>query len=502
MKTSVLDLPSELIASIVAYLPDNDVFATRRANSHLERASLSHFGKRFFRKKGYMLSSPSLSVLQLIADHDELRKYVQHVWFNPDLYTFVHPECAPDPEETPDPENPDSLLELLAPSDRKKYEAYQECMQDHAHLIRNSGAKLASVLTEAFAKLPNLEILGMRRSEDHDPWGWSRLRDAVGEDPRVLGPIPSGPMYMLSGPTRLFIAIVHAVAATDTKLRRLYTDAVEIDNIRPDLLPQETLDKACGSIWYLETNVTKGWLNRRKGADYITLTDTAEYGSGLVRLLQATSNLKEIGLQIFPDRKQSHLVAPSYRNPDSWRQSYPYICLEKLTSSNVRLSHLTRIKLEKVTASPALLLAFLSPSQAHLSSLKIRDVRLLGDEAITRPWQPVFEFLRDSCPKLEYILLYHLLYQLGGVSFVENPPMPLPPSETDPTTGSPNPQYGEPAGGELFTKYEHLALRVEGREAVQKKLEEIVEQHWYHKPIFSYAMDEDLWHTDTSDEEW
>ena len=95
------------------------------------------------------------------------------------------------------------------------------------------------------------------------------------------------------------------------------------------------------------------------------------------------------------------------------------------------------------------------------------------------------------------------MYEAGGVSFVANPPMPLPASETDPTTGAPNPQFdGEPAPGEFFTKYEHIALEVTGVAEVRRKLEDTVEQHWYQSYMFSYAMDDLLWHTDTSDEDW
>ena len=57
-------------------------------------------------------------------------------------------------------------------------------------------------------------------------------------------------------------------------------------------------------------------------------------------------------------------------------------------------------------------------------------------------------------------------------------------------------------GQALFTKYDHITLEVSGREDVHKRLDEVRERHWYHKPLFSYAMDEELWHTDTSDEEW
>jgi len=497
MMPTILDLPSELIANAVSFLPsDSDIFATRLSNKYLERSSLSHFGKQYFRKKGYMLTTPSLDVLQFISTHDDLRKYVQHIWFNPDCFTFVRPDCAPDPQETPDPENPESLLDLLSPSDRKKYEAYRECMKDHTSLISDSAGRLQAKLAVILSNLPNLETVGMRRSEDHSPWGWSRLRDAVGEDPRVLGPIPSGPMRSVSSPTRLFMAVITAVAAAGVKLRRLYTDAIEIDSIPAQALTEEQLHAVCASIWYLEINATRAHLLWKEDPQ----TSASTYGEGLVRLLKATTQLKEIGLQIFPDRKQSHLIAPSYRDPESWRGSYPYLCLQRIVDS-VRLEHLTRVKLEKVTTSPGILLSFLSPCKVNMTSLKIRDVRLLSDEHESRPWQSIFTFLHRSCPNLEYLLFYHLMYETGGVSFVEDPPMPLPPSETDPTTGAPNPPYGEPAGGELFSRYEHIALETKGVGEVSRRVGEVVERHWYHQPMFSYAMDDGLWHTDTSDEE-
>ena len=503
--TALIDLPSELVASIIAYLSDHDVFAARQASRKIERASLSLFGKRFFRKKGYMLTSTSLAVLESVSQHDELRNHVQHVWFNPDCFTFVRPDCAPDPEDAPDPDDPESLLKLLSSRDTAMYTAYLACMEDHRELLAHSATKLRKVLTRCFAKLPNLKIAGMRRSEDHSPWGWRALRDAVDEDPRVLGPIPNGPLRELSDSTRLFLAIVHAVAASRVTLRRFYTDAIELDNIGPNCLTEEVLRTACSSIWYLELNITKAWLSRWNHDRHHSLSDPAEYGRGLMNLLRVTTQLKEIGLQIFPDRKQSHILAPSWRNPESWRESYPYLCLQHVVQ-NVSLPHLERVKLEKLTTSPSTLLGFLRSAAQRLTSLKIRDLRLLSDEDHPQPWRSIFAFLL-GCEKLDYLLFYHLLYERGGVSFVENPPVPLPPSETDPTTGAPNPPFsGETEesgmGEEFFMKYEHIALQVEGREMVKMKLEEIVENHWYRAPIFSYQMDDGVWHTDTSGEEW
>ena len=104
----------------------------------------------------------------------------------------------------------------------------------------------------------------------------------------------------------------------------------------------------------------------------------------------------------------------------------------------------------------------------------------------------IFEFLRDDCPKLSYLLLYHLTYQHGAISFVEKPPIATPSQQP----------HGEPAGGEFFTDYANIVSEASGREQVEAKVKDLVDRHWYQKPMFSYAMDESLWHTDTSDEEW
>ena len=241
----LLELPAELIIHVFSYLDNEDVFNARLANKYIESSSLSYFGRRFFRKKGYLITTPSINVLKSIANHNELKKYVQHVWFNPDCYTFVDPKCAPD-EDMDAQGGPVERLDLLSQVEREQWKAFNECTVDHALLL--SRPKLAEELTDVFSKLPNLAAIGMRRSEDHSPWGWMKLKEAIGEDPRVLGPIASGPKLTLQGPTKLFIAIINAVAAANVDLKRLYTDVVEIDNILPDVLPQETLNRACRSL--------------------------------------------------------------------------------------------------------------------------------------------------------------------------------------------------------------------------------------------------------------
>lgn len=518
--TTILNLPSELIADIVSYLDTDDVFSTRRSNRGLERASFAHFGKRFFRKKGYMITKESIEVLKAIAAHTELRKYVQHIWLNPDLFLFATPSYVRDRLPYDDDESPcfqdHETVEELTDEDRLHYAAWASCMASHKELLHTG--KLAMELSTAFSTLPNLKALGMRRSEDHSPWGWQRLQEATGYDPRVLGDIPSGAASDFAGPTYLYIALVKALAASGAQIQRFYTDAVEIDSIPADTLPTEILSEACKSVLYIELNATRAWINKdtyrildHEGQPERIPLDVKispdRYGTGLSRLMSAMPHLREIGLMIFPDRKQFHLVPPKPGVPGSWSSSYPYITLERLSSS-VNFRHLRRVKLEKFTASASILLSVLKRSAASLTSLKIRDVRLITandelfaepqnsrDPVDNKPWQHVFAFLATSCPSLNYLLLNHLSHDTGGIRFVADLP-PQPPRDPNVPVLSTIINAGD------FVDYENMSVDVRGLDLVQARVKQLVEGHWHNRNIFSYAMDETIWHTDTSDEEW
>lgn len=529
----VLDLPSELIAAIFQHLDDADFFTARLVSKALETASLTLFGRRFFRKKGYMITTPSLDVLSNVAHSPKISKYIQHIWFNPDCYTFIHPQCAPetdiecdDAEDESEGERIEIIerLDLLSPDDQRRWNAYLDVTRDHRELLASGAEALERRLIEILAAVPNVKILGMRRSEDHSPWGWRSLQDAVGEDPRILGPIPSQALDGLSAPTRLFRAMIAAVSKTHTSLQRLYTDAVEVDNIRTQSLRESGLQTAMQSMLYLEINVSKAWLPATPDPEWRVLHDESKYGDGLLRVFQAAApTLLELGLQIFPELRRAHWpYGATHYGADVWKQrSYQYLTFEKIVE-NVTFERLTRLKLEKVATTPGLLTKFLNPSTTQLTSLKMRDIRLLSDDDHARPWETIFSFLHSSAPNLSYLLLYQLLYTHGGISFVEKPPRPssavvnvhsADPSAPQPLVDTQDAGhfayvYGDMhspearGGGGTFREYEHITLEAKSREEVVAKLAQVRERHWYCGNVYSYAMDEEIWHTDTSDEEW
>jgi hypothetical protein len=514
MAATLLELPPELVVNIFHYLNDDDFFATRVVSKHLERASFSTFGKRFFRKKGYMITTASLDVLQDVASHEELRPYVQHVWFNPDCYTFGPLLFPPglfvdwDAVDAGDRYSDDPEI------NKRNHQAHAACMEDHHSLI-HSDRTLADKLTSAFSSLPNLKTVGMRRSDQHNPWGWRTLKEAIGRDPRELGDLPWIHQSGASGPTLLYAALMQALGTSGAAIQRLYTDAIEIDLISLRTLPLDVIQRACNSLLYLEINVTKG----NTSTIYQTPDETTEsarsreisqYGSGLINLLYSSPYLRELGLMIFPDRKQSHLMPPE----EGWLRSYPFLALLHLSTSGIQLQNLRRIKLEKFTTTPETLISLLKPSAKNLTSIKLRDIRLLNaspSPPTTRPWHDIFTFLSTSCPKLSYLLLYHLSHATGTIRFVET----LPPLDrTD---------FWEEDLSEVvsFTSYENLAVEAgtphsdpgtvgpekraaiaRAREAAGERVRALREGHWYGRNTFSYEMDEMVWHTDTSGEEW
>jgi hypothetical protein len=512
MATALLELPPELIVHIFHYLDDPDFLAARVIGKHLERASFSTFGKRFFRKKGYMITTASIDVLQHVASHEELRPYVQHVWFNPDCYTTTL-DAKPFPPDHFDDWNAINAKDRYSDNpeiNRKNHEAHTACVADNSKLLCSPQWTLADKLTSAFLSLPNLKTVGMRRSDQHSPWGWKTLMDAVGRDPRNLAGPSWHHRFGASRPTLLYVALIKAIAASGAKIQRLYTDTLEIDLISLRVLPLDIIARACNSLLYLEVNVAKCFGN----AVYHPLKEDEEwenhclqasqYGSGLIKLLRASPKLRELGLMIFEHRSQSSMYPTDDERDNYWRGSYPCMTMYHAAGS-VELQNLRRVKLEKFATSPASLLSVLQPSAKHLTSIKLRDVRLLDDPGTNtgRPWQAIFSFLVASCPKLSYLLLHHLSHLTGTIRFIEN----LPPPDAN--------------VGDNFTSYENISVEagvahsdpdtegpekratvLRAREAVGERVRALVDGHWYGQNLFTYEMDEVAWHTDTSDEEW
>lgn len=491
-------LPVELLQQVFHLLNDEDALSLRQASRNLETATFEAFGRRYFRKRGFLIVTHSLDTLQAISQHSGLCKYIEHVWFNPDCFTFVHEEWIDDLFQGEGGQEP------MIPMQRR-VDAVQAYSRDNLHLLYTTS--LTKRLHDTFARLPNLHTIGMRRSEDHNAYGWTKLHDDTGIDPRELGPIPKDRDHTaLSGSTLLFIAIINGLVGADVRLQRLYTDAIELDNIHPDDLSPHIFSRVMKDLLYLEVNMHITHILRGDlvghGDFHLTgktlTNDHGDCGSLLVQLLAASPQLAEIGLQVFQNRDQHHSLPPTRNGETGWTIGHAYKVFKNLASNN-GLQHLTRIKLEKIATNGDTLWDILQPSAAGLSSLKLRDMRLLTTSEDERPWQLIFSNLAHQCPRLSYCFLYHLMYSMGGVTFAD--PAEVPVDSADPEDFFVDVVPAVHGNSSTFVLYEHISVEAKGAQQVQQKMEHIAEHHWYERPLFSYAMDESLWHTDTSDEE-
>lgn len=239
---TILDLSPELIALLTDCLSNTDIKTLRCTSLYLNQSTFRTFATRSFRKKGFMITDRSLAVLRQISEHNVLRNHVQHLWFNPDCYTFVKYSDLED-------------LDECAVNDRFtcRIERFRACIADHLHLLQCR--RLANELAACFDRLPNLAVLGMRRGTEYKAFDSLRLQQEIGLDPRNIGCISSSQDETLSETTLLFIAFVQALGSSSTSITRLYVDAIEFDDILPTHVSFDAASRALQSIRCLEVNL-------------------------------------------------------------------------------------------------------------------------------------------------------------------------------------------------------------------------------------------------------
>lgn len=488
--TSILDLPPELLERIISYAPKNVVLSTRLAHRALEYATFSGFAKRFFRKKGYLITRESLNTLESISKHPQLQKYVEHVWFNPDCWTFQYE----------DDRTPRSRPQHLQRQQRqpRNYAVYREVWEQHVELLYSFNSFSESLL-EIFRNLPNLKVIGMRRSVDHYAWGCNRLKRLTGlGDPRVLGPIPSKPLNSLSGPTYLFRAITHALGSLeDSRIERLYTDAIELDNLSPNDMTQKILTNGNSKITQLELNVclakignleaSGAILRPRPELDFRHTPNLEHLGENVVKVLSSMPRLDSLSLSFLTS---------------GWGGMYNRPVLDRIVIAKA-VNALVRLKLDRLAnLEPRILMSFLKTSSATLVNIKLRNVELQqsGGGQVS-PWRPVLALLRHQLPRLDYVYLFWLRIinydreECGYVAFQE-------PRPTTSTTAEAGEEAVEASATQYTSAESHLfMLECRGRAEVVRKLEHFIEGHGYEERLTGEVNDDDRWDTDTSDDE-
>ncbi|KAK0739510.1 hypothetical protein B0T21DRAFT_382525 [Apiosordaria backusii] len=194
-------VPVEVLLRITRWIPTVDLANVRLTCKILERNLFNSFAHEFFRKKQFMVSTPSLQALIDISKHSTLSPFLKHVII-----------CT---------DRPNDLFMYNPPNvDQKMVHNLRRAQADQANLI--SMGLLPAMLAEAFSALPSLEVIDLRdfnsRSRNRDginaewrSYGSVSLREATG----VGLSAPGGLQDVF--PTQIFTAIIAALAASGSQ---------------------------------------------------------------------------------------------------------------------------------------------------------------------------------------------------------------------------------------------------------------------------------------------
>ena len=400
---SLLGLTPELVGMIFHHLDDESILVARGLNRYLKHSSMECFGKRFFREKGYMITSPGLQVLKSVAEHEQLAKYVKHVWFSyrcdDKSHSILLPEQHSDfnDAEDKDEEHRTTATRLSAHPQAdgrgRRESVYTRYTKDHQQ--RLSRSEFPKRLTVVFSKLRNLRTVGIRDHQDHE----SHRRCWTDATMRLM-------------PTFLLVAIIRAVAASDISLARLYTGMVSIELSHFRDVPQTVLNKALGSLSSLEAHVTM--------LRYMGWTGLSEDDADR-KFLMGTNTLRELRLQCSPNLHPGRVVT-MYR-PRDWDVDNLFSrCFDSFVPSGT-LVHLQKLSLEGITTNQSTLLGFLQNCPHSLQSLNLHSADLLQQQGLGtwktawKQWRPIFDHISTHLTELAAISVLVLFINGIRISF-------------------------------------------------------------------------------------
>jgi hypothetical protein len=523
---SFKDLPPELIVKISESLSSRDKLRLRLVCKYTERCTSRDF-KRRFRKIGFMVTPLSLDVMKGISRRPELAAVVEHIWFNPDLFAHLHHFGS-------DGDLDRSRLPPLTASQHKAYETAVFAQT----LLLNTGI-LADGLSRDMADFPRLRTLGMRKGPKFRPFGRPSLQKQSGYDPRILGDMAfamEADHRSLSSTTRLLVYMTAALSRFRNRVERLYIDCSELDEINPTLMKPATLRAAYGNVRNLELNVfgpravnhkhgasgssskKTAWEQtledfgnlpgvQRAGEETFAEPECERLGSPVVEMLSAMPRLESLAFCISPLR-----YSPSARcmfavdeagDPLPWGYKWAaFACIAR----GVSMTNLTRLKLESINTTAVLLNTFLQSTAPRLQILKLRRIMLLSRDLTNGhkiqpllPWRLVFSTLAIDYPKLSCIFFDVLsVWKEQSVVF-DGSAEAVDDLEWD--ADEPDREVLQRLDDCVPANVLHT-VDASGVEAVQRKLKNITKRHWYRaKSEVSAVAQDDIWYSDTSDEE-
>jgi hypothetical protein len=379
----------------------------------------------------------------------------------------------------------------------------------------------------------------MRKGTKFRPFGRPSLQEESGYDPRILREMQfamDSDNRSLSSTTRSLVFITAALSRFRNRVERLYIDCSELDEINPALMKPAMLRAAYGNIRNLELNVFgpravnhkhgASGPSRKKGAWEQQLEDISNLagvqrmgeetfaepecerlGSPIVEMLSAMPRLESLAFCISPLR-----YSPSARcmfavdevgDPLPW--GYKWAAFARI-ARGVSMTNLTRLKLESIHTTAVLLNTFLQSTAPRLQTLKLRRIMLLSRDLTNGhktqpllPWRLVFYTLAIDYPKLSCIFFDVLsVWKDKRVIFDGSTEA----SDDLKWDADEHDREVMQRQGDCVTTNVLHTVDASGVEGVRRKLKNITKRHWYRaKPEVSDVGQEELWYSDTSDEE-
>lgn len=230
---SLLSLPPELVVRVSSSLTTSELGNLRRTCKHVESDLFDSFAREFFTKKQFMLEQISLQALIDISNHPTLSSRVREVVIGLQIFPPDH-----------------DLMTTFAK------QRYQTGHVEHNVLVSTGMA--ASMLSEAFSRLPHLRTISLRdynargRYRDGDSaawnsWGWS-FGSPDTTTPRSLITIPPEPilplLFYALGCAQSHVQHVHVFLRKHQKLTPFSFNVVDGfmgEKVRPILLDLKEL---------------------------------------------------------------------------------------------------------------------------------------------------------------------------------------------------------------------------------------------------------------------
>jgi hypothetical protein len=415
--------------------------------------------------------------------------------------------------------------------------AYEVAVIGHTSLLNSD--MLASSLAGDLANLPRLRTLGMRKGVAFRPFGRPTLQRDTGHDPRRLGDMrfsADSEFPSLSSTTRFLIYLTSALSQFSNHVERLYIDCSELDEIAPAVMTPAILRGAYSKIRVLELNVfgpravrhkhSASGLSDKKNSWAQQLEDIADIpevrrlteetfaepeceklGSKVVEMLKAMPQLESLAFCISPLRyspsAKCMFAVDEVGDPLPW--GYNWAAFARI-ARGVSLGNLTSLKLESIHTTAVLLNTFLQSAAPRLQNLKLRRIMLLSRDLTNGhrtqpllPWRLVFSTLAIDYPRLSSIFFEALAVWKDQNVFFDNNAEAFDDTEWD---ADEHDREVLQKLGACIPAHTSYAVEALGDEAVQRKLRNITKRHWYKvKSETTIIPREDLWYSDTSDEE-